>query len=244
MPSKTSAVTFDCRCEQCILEGGKTIPISQRIPHLRHVKAESAARREAIAVLHQPITPTPLKKSPAKLGSSFSTPCPHPQATSPSISIPDPPVVNTSKCNKREQNHHTIKAHKVLNLVERRCQQCLDRLTSTIFSLADFPTLEQDIAQLQKAFNTVKRDVPSINQRKIVVGHHLTNLQHQFAEFCAAHPIPDQPVLYNSGMLFSVDYVHLCLTHAVFQTIILPGKLTSMTLLPKLQCLLLLFVMS
>ena len=207
MPSK--AKTFCCLCEQCIVEGGygpdgsplgKTLPTSHRIPHLKRVQAESAARREAIVALQQPLPPMSVPHHPTKSASSFDTSCPPSQANSPLTS--SVPQSSTVKTDKREENHRTVKTHKVLTAVERRCQECLDKLTSTAFSPANLSNLEQDIGQLQKTFDAIKRNVPSIKQRKIAIGHCLADLQHRFTKFHAAHPILNQPVLYDSGMFF------------------------------------------
>jgi hypothetical protein len=249
MPSK--AMTFHCLCEQCIVDGGygpdgsplgKTLPTSHRIPHLKRVQAESAARREAIVELQQPLAPTSLPQNATKSASSLDTSCPRPQTNLPlTSSVPQSSVVKTAK---REQNHRTVKTHKVLAAVERRCQECLDKLTSTAFSPANLTNLEQDIGQLQKAFDAVKRDVPSIKQRKIVIGHRLADLQHHFTKFHAAHPILNQPLLYDSGMFF-ISIMNIFLySCAVFQTIILLGKSISTTPLLKSPCSLLLSVIS
>lgn len=210
MPARPSATKFDCLCEECIREGGpngKIFPLSQRVPHLKRVKALRDAANTRLQV------PPPTTHALGTLVVSSFAASGSPLPVNPSPPSSNPEAVNTAKVSKREKDHRTVKVHRILDVVERRSRECLDKLASPDFSLAHITNLEQEISRLQESFDNVKRNVPSVNERKAIVKRSLALLQGNFAEFSAANFTPnDQPVFYNSGMFFFAHCVHFPLT--------------------------------
>jgi len=110
---------------------------------------------------------------------------------------------STSKCstkylNKREQSKLTTTANCILDRVENRTRHWLLH-TNNITTAETLADAEYNIGRIQTAFDSVKRDVQSVNVRKATIGHSLTQLQFRLVELRRLYPaIDDKPLQFDS----------------------------------------------
>jgi hypothetical protein len=112
---------------------------------------------------------------------------------------------------KREKNHHTKKAHATFNVVERHANEILNRL-AMVDNSAGVQALEEDIAVIRLAFESVKRRVATINSRREKISRLFTQIDGYLPELRArCPPSVDEPLVYSTGtfnvvLLQSVTY--------------------------------------
>ncbi|KAF8957901.1 hypothetical protein BDZ97DRAFT_1924158 [Flammula alnicola] len=135
-------------------------------------------------------------------GPDMAQPCP----PAPHTVTSSPVRVERGRAWKREHNKATKKALSTLDVIDKCVQSCLLRL-----NLDGAPTLEalvyveNELAQMQRLFESVKRDVPSVVTRKAAVGDHLAQLHSHILELHHLHPPEDdKPLNYNSGKFFFI----------------------------------------
>ncbi len=74
---------------------------------------------------------------------------------------------------KREAHHLTSRCHALLDLVEKRANECFQQLTDIDLDFEQVPTITIEIGHIQKAFDGVKRNVDSVISRKSEIGKSL-----------------------------------------------------------------------
>jgi hypothetical protein len=127
---------------------------------------------------------------------------------SPDLYAPDTTLSRSLRTeSKRERSALTKKSHKILNLLDDKANNCLTMLSS--LELTSDPgllgSLEQQIAELQRSFDNVKRSVHSLNQRKGPLRDKLEGIHNRFTKLCAQHPVPhDGPLHYDNGKLLLI----------------------------------------
>ena len=123
----------------------------------------------------------------------------------PSVDMEEASTLNCSakrlqkRVQKRERSKLTIIAHCTLDHVENQMHHCSLRLAN--ITLADtMADIEHDIGRIQTAFSSVKRDVQSVNARKVAIGDSLTQLQTRLVDLRRLYPIiDDKPLQFDSG---------------------------------------------
>ena len=127
-----------------------------------------------------------------------------------SQSMPSPSRY-AARTEKHEKNHHTKKAHATFNVVERRANEILNRL-AMVDNSAGIQALEEDIAVIRLAFESVKRRVATINSRREKISRLFTQIDEYLPELRArCPPSIDEPLVYSTGtfnvvLLQSVTY--------------------------------------
>ena len=110
------------------------------------------------------------------------------------------------KQSKRERNHATKKAHCILDSVSKRASACLEQLLHEP-SRTGLETAENEVSLLRSALENIKRNVPSIEQKKSSLSRLLSQLDSRIAELQSIYPPKnDQPLQYNSGTCSYVPY--------------------------------------
>jgi hypothetical protein len=131
---------------------------------------------------------------------------------------------STQHLSKRERSHLTTSAHRTLDYVENQTSRWLLDTPLTVNTLAD---AENDIGRIQAAFDSVKRDVHSLNVRKIIIAPKLAQLQSRLVEWHHLY-VDDKPLQFNSGTcLYAhiVNYrtkIHVKITIIIRQLISMP----------------------
>lgn len=232
MPSRGK--TFHCVCVFCHDENpdqvssGQDILLSERTAHLLRAKREEALRSVAslkstsiqrntvpkASLSSSPPIPPTLQKD-CSLDSSVS------QSSSPPIlptlqedcsldsSVSQPTLSRlAARTEKREKNHLTTKAHSTFNVVERRANEILNRVAK-INNSAGVQALEEDIAVIRPAFESVKRRVASINSRREKISRLLTQIDDDLQELRARYPPSiDGHLVYSTGTLVVSIFVN------------------------------------
>ena len=172
MPSRYK--TFRCVCIICCDNNtdGQDILISERSAHLLR------AKREGLRSLMG--TSIPLGTPPKEFSSS-SLPLPtlpgdcYVDSSVPSSqSIPFPSRFAT-RTEKREKNHLTKKAHATFDVVERRANEILSQLP-TIDNSFGIQAVEEDIAVICSALESVKRRITTIDIRREKISRLFTQI--------------------------------------------------------------------
>ena len=124
-------------------------------------------------------------------------------ATGTSAPTPSPPGPSASfssqeHLQKKERNHRTTKALKVLDQIEMRIGACRSKLarTPTCDSLRE---AESTLNRLHPAMEKVTRKTPSIGTRKLKISEQLVGLEARIAELKHNLPRSQENVFYNSG---------------------------------------------
>ena len=130
----------------------------------------------------------------------------HPSGSSllPDVNIMEANTLNKStRQSKREHSHLMTIAHHILNHVENRTSHWLLQLAAVTSPLDALADAETDIGCIQAAFDSVKRDVHSVNVWKTTIDLQLSQLQSHLVELHRLYPyVDDKPLQYNSGMCF------------------------------------------
>lgn len=215
MPSRGK--TFHCVCVICRdnnpdgASSGQDILLSERTAHLLRAKREEALRSETS------LKSSSIQRDTLPKESSFSsTPpmlptlqedCYLDSSVLSSQSIPSSRY--TARTEKREKNHLTRKAHSTFNVVERRANEILNRL-AIINNSAGVQAVEEDLAVIRPAFESVKRRVATINCRREKISRLFTQIDGYWPEIRARYPPSiDGPLVYSTGtfiVVISVSY--------------------------------------
>ena len=214
MPSRGK--TFHCVCVICRdnnpdeASSGQDVLLSERTAHLLRAKREEALRseisltsnqgntfsKESLSLSTPPILPTLhqedsyIQQEDGFLDSSVSQPIPS----------------RATRTEKREKNHLTGKAHSTFNVVERRANEILNRAGVTNGS-AGIQALEEDIAVIRSAFESVKRRVASINSRREMISRLFTQIDGYLHDLRARYPpSTDGPLVYSTGTFIVAIY--------------------------------------
>ena len=206
MPSRGK--TFHCVCVICCdnnpdeASSGQDILLSERTAHLLRAKREALRSEISLTSIQRNTFP--------KESLSSSTPPilltiqedGHQDSTV-SQSIPSRYATRTEK---RENSHLTRKAHSTLNVVERRANEILNRLAVTNDS-AGVQALEEDIAVIRPAFDSVKQRVSSINSRREMISRLFTQIDGYLHDLRARYPPSiDGPLVYSTGTFIVALY--------------------------------------
>jgi hypothetical protein len=104
-----------------------------------------------------------------------------------------------ARTEKREKNHLTRKAHATYNVVERRVNEILNRL-AIINNNAGIQAVEEDIAVIRPAFESVKRRVATIDSCREKISLLFTQIDGYCSELRARYPPSiDGPLVYSTG---------------------------------------------
>jgi len=205
MPSRGK--TFHCVCVICRdnnpdgASTGQDILLSERTAHLLRSKREENLWSETWLTSNKRNTKESLSIPPI-------LPTLQEDDSFVSQSIPSRYAARTEK---REKNHLTSKAHSTFNVVERRANEMLNRL-AIINNSAGVQELEEDIAVIRSAFESVKRSVASINSRREKISRLFTQIDGYLPELRArCPPSIDEPLVYSTSrfnvvLLQSVTY--------------------------------------
>jgi hypothetical protein len=110
------------------------------------------------------------------------------------------------KQSKRERNHATKKAHCILDALSKRASACLEHLLHEP-SRTHLETAENEVSRLQSALENIKRNTPSVEQKKSSLTPLLSQLDSRIMELKSIYPPKnDQPLQYNSGTCSYVPY--------------------------------------
>ena len=198
MPSRGK--TFHCVCVICRdnnpdgASTGQDILLSERTAHLLRSKREENLWSETWLTSNKRNTKESLSIPPI-------LPTLQEDDSFVSQSIPSRYAARTEK---REKNHLTSKAHSTFNVVERRANEMLNRL-AIINNSAGVQELEEDIAVIRSAFESVKRSVASINSRREKISRLFTQIDGYLDELRARYP-PSivGPLVYSTGTLVAI----------------------------------------
>ena len=210
MPSRGK--TFHCVCVFCHDENpdqvssGQDILLSERTAHLLRAKREEALR--SVASLKS----TSIQRNTVPKASLSSSPPILPtlqEDCSLDSSVSQPTLSRlAARTEKREKNHLTTKAHSTFNVVERRANEILNRVAK-INNSAGVQALEEDIAVIRPAFESVKRRVASINSRREKISRLLTQIDDDLQELRARYPPSiDGHLVYSTGTLVVSIFVN------------------------------------
>ena len=104
------------------------------------------------------------------------------------------------KPSKRERNHATKKVHCILDAASKRASACLQQLIHEP-SRTGLETAEKEVTRLRSALENIKRNVPSVEQKKCSLAPLLSQLNLRIMELRSIYPQEcDRPLQYNSGM--------------------------------------------
>ncbi|PPQ89924.1 hypothetical protein CVT25_009725 [Psilocybe cyanescens] len=118
----------------------------------------------------------------------------HPSFTS------DPEAMVTLR--NRERNSRTKKAHRIFDKIDKDAQICLHKLAG-VASPAELTILESEAKHLRPAFEAVTREVPSLDERRKVIGQRLFLIEAGLEQLRLLHPRSnDEPLEYNSNHHF------------------------------------------
>ena len=159
-------------------------------------------------------TPIPRDAPPKEPSSSLAMPSTLPGdcyldsyvPSSQTIPFPSRFVARTEK---REKNHLTMKAHAAFDVVERRAKEILIRLAK-VDNSAGVQAVEEDIAVIRPAFESVKRRVATIDSRREKISQLFTQIDGYLPELHARYPPAiDGPLVYSTGtfdFIYTVTY--------------------------------------
>jgi hypothetical protein len=124
-------------------------------------------------------------------------------------SIPSPSR-HAARTEKREKNHLTRKSHATFNVVERRANEILNRL-AIVDNSAGVQAIEEDIAVIRLAFESVQRRVATIDSRREKISRLFTHIDGYLPELRARYPpSADGPLVYSTGTFVVVIYTVTC----------------------------------
>jgi hypothetical protein len=114
-----------------------------------------------------------------------------------------------ARTEKREKHHLTTKAHATFNVVERRANEILIRLAK-VDNSAGVQAVEEDIALIRPAFESVKRRVATIDSRREKISQLFTQIDGYLPELRARYPPSiGGPLVYSTGtfdFIYTVTY--------------------------------------
>jgi len=157
-----------------ILEGVSRLSLAQGVPLSDHPEAVHAAS----------VAPPPAEVV-------HTTPAPMP----PSVRLSSQ---ERHRVQKKETNHRTTKALRILNQVEIEIGVCKVKLTGTPTHHA-LIEVETALGLLHPAVEKVKRRTPSIDSRKLQITEQLASLEARLAELKSTLPPSPEPIIYHSG---------------------------------------------
>ena len=203
MPSRGK--TFHCVCVICRdkdpdqASSGQDILLSERAAHLLRAKREEALRSEASlknTSIQRNIFPKESLSSSPPILPTIQEDCY--LDSSVSQSTLSRYAARTEKC---EKSHLTTKAHSTFDVVERRANEILNRVAK-INNSAGVQALEEDIAVIRPAFESVKRRVGSIDSRREKISRLLTQIDGDLLELRGLYPPSvDGHFVYSTGTL-------------------------------------------
>ena len=177
---------FRCVCIICCDNNpdGRDILLSEWTVHLLRAKRKGAlsSQRDTLLV-ETPAMPLTLQYLDSSVYSQ---------------SIPFPSRY-AARTEKREKNHLTKKAHTTFNVVERRANEILNHL-AMVDNSAGVQVIEENIAVIRLAFESVKRRVPTIDSRREKISRLFTQIDGYLPELCAQCPPSIEPLVHPTGM--------------------------------------------
>jgi hypothetical protein len=201
MPSRDK--TFHCACVICCDNNpdgpstGRDILLSERTAHLLRIKREEALRNEVHKSSSAQRDTLPKECSSSPMPPTLHN-CYLNSSVSSSQSIPFPSRY-AARTEKRERNHLTRKAHATFNVVERRATEILNQL-AIINNNSGVQAVEEDIAVIRSAFESVKRTVATINSRREKISRLFTQIDAYLPELRARYPPSiNEPLVYCTG---------------------------------------------
>ena len=208
MPSRGK--TFHCVCVICHdnnpdgASSGQDILLSECTAHLLRAKREEALRSgtslKSSAIQRDTFPKESLSSTPPTLP-TLPEDCYLDSSVLSSQSITSRYAARTEK---REKNHLTRKAHSTFNVVEHRANEILNRL-ALINNSAGVQVVEEDIAVICPAFESVKRRVATINSHREKISQLFTQIDDYWLMLRAWYPPSiDGPLVYSTGMFIVV----------------------------------------
>jgi hypothetical protein len=114
-------------------------------------------------------------------------------------------VTPADQASKKENNQRTKKAHLCLDKIEGRIRACSIRLDVPRMSQSDVVSLQEEVGRLRLSLANVRRDVHSVNVRRINITASLNGIFTHLEGLRKKDPINIVSALkYNSGVYFSV----------------------------------------
>jgi len=200
--------TFHCVCVICCdnnpdgVSTGRDILLSERTAHLLRAKREEVLRVEAS--IQRDTLPKASSSTPP-MPSTLQEDCYFDSSVSSSPSIPSP-LRYAARTDKREKHHLTKKAHATFNVVERRANEILNRL-AIVDNSVGIQAIEEDIAVIRLAFESVKRRVATIDSRREKISRLFTQIDGYLPGLRARYPPSiDGPLVYSTGTFIVVIY--------------------------------------
>lgn len=133
----------------------------------------------------------------------------HTPSVDPTTQAPGQPNPPTYQQTKRERNHATRKAHRVLDALHKRVSTCLQQLMDQP-SRDSLELIEDEVSRLRPALENVKRAVPSVEVKKSNIAALLLRLDSHIIEMRLVYPTQnDKPLEYNSGKHSLVIHVNV-----------------------------------
>jgi len=112
------------------------------------------------------------------------------------------PTHSSKSAQKKERNRATKKAHDILEGLEKRCQQYIDRVEQAGMNITrdDIGYIEAQVTSLYKGLENVKRNTESVMLRKNAVEKSLSGLHALIDRLRLQHPpMNNDPILYDTS---------------------------------------------
>jgi len=116
------------------------------------------------------------------------------------------PLRYAARTDKRKKHHLTKKAHATFNVVERHANEILNRL-AIVDNSVGIQAIEEDIAVIRLAFESVKRRVATIDSRREKISRLFMQIDGYLPGLRARYPPSiDGPLVYSTGTFIVVIY--------------------------------------
>jgi hypothetical protein len=117
-----------------------------------------------------------------------------------------PSTPSVDRASKNERSHLTAKAHMALDKIDDCIKSCSIRLDNPTLSTDTILQLQDEVGSLKQALDNVRRNVHSVNVRRIATTASLNGLFAHLEGLQKQHPMQKNTVLkYNSG---TSEYFH------------------------------------